>query len=312
MKRFIVKIGLYFIITLSIIITIACGIFMAISKNHYTFSYESNSISYNMKAGFIDWNLKKFNNAKIIVIGSSMDLNNIDALMIEQNFNLSTFNVASWSMKLRDFTKFHLWDNNNIVICNIQFPDFGNSEIEIKNRYTFEINKFSEIFNIILDHKTYMEQIKEVPFLSSGKASNTYEYCKFDECGSVLFNDSNFKKNFKRWNMDYFKTQKIESEMMNDWVADLKGIIDSHKRRNKIIITFSPSRGKIYSQEKSELVQKLGLLIKEKCTNVYFIDKYDLNYSDNLFVDSYHFNKNGADKFTREIMTVIKEQKLIN
>ena len=75
MKSFIVKIGLYFIITLSIIITIACGIFMAISKNHYTFSYESNSISYNMKAGFIDWNLKKFNNAKIIVIGSSMDLN---------------------------------------------------------------------------------------------------------------------------------------------------------------------------------------------------------------------------------------------
>ena len=78
MKKFLLKVGLYFLI-LAVLITGA--IYYAKSKSPRDLFFVSNSVTLNLKAGFVKRNFDKFKNSRIYVIGSSMSLNNIDAIM---------------------------------------------------------------------------------------------------------------------------------------------------------------------------------------------------------------------------------------
>ena len=145
------------------------------------------------------------------------------------------------------------------------------------------------------------------------KTTNTdYDYCGFDECGSVLLSDSNFVVKPNRWIKDDYILGKIDSAVLANFVAELKETIATHKKNDKIIITFSPARRAFYNRERSDMVLRFGRMLKEQCPGVVFINNYDLNYPDNLFVDFCHFNTTGANKFTKGIIDSIKKRKVIN
>ncbi len=309
MKQFLTKVALYFIVLL---LTITALVFFVQSRSPKTFLFESNSASYNLKAGFIKKNLDRLKASKIIVLGSSMALNNVNAVMIQDSLHLPTMNLASWGLKPDNFKDAEIWNENKIVIYNIEFPDFGPSDIILKNGFSFDINKPAEMFNIFRDFKTYLSQQSEAKGIISNTTDRDYGYCQFDECGSVLLNDSNFHVRAARWNMDEFKKEQVDTAKLNHFVAVLKEITDSHKKDNKIIITFSPGRRVFYNQEKSNMVLKLALLLKEQCPDISFISRYDADYPDNLYVDNCHFNRSGATKFTGEVIDSLKKMNIIH
>jgi hypothetical protein len=308
MKQFITKVAIYFIVLLLIITAL---VFVVQSRSPKTFLFVSNSASLNLKAGFIKKNLDKLKASKIIVLGSSMALNNVNAVMIQDRLHLPTINLAAWGLKPDNFKDAEIWNENKTVIYNIEFPDFGPSDIILKNGFSFDLSKPAEMFNIFRDFKTYLSQQNEAKVIINTTTDRDYGYCQFDECGSVLLNDANFRVRPARWNMDEFKKEQVDTAKLNHFVAVLKGIIDSHKKDNKIIITFSPGRRIFYTQEKSNMVLKLASLLKEKCPDINFINKYDANYPDNLYVDNCHFNRSGATKFTGEVIDSLKKMDTI-
>jgi len=309
MKQFITKVAIYFIVLLLIITAL---IFFVQSRSPKAFLFISNSASLNLKAGFIKKNLDKLNSSKIIVLGSSMALNNVNAVMIQDSLHLPTMNLAAWGMKVDNLKDAELWSENKTVIYNIEFPDFGPSDITLKDGFSFDLSKPAEMFGIFRDFKTYLSQQNEAKTILNITTDRDYGYCQFDECGSVLLNDSNFHVRAARWNMDEFKREQVDTAKLNHFVAVLKGIINSHKKDNKIIITFSPGRRVFYNKEKSNMVLKLALLLKEQCPSVTFINRYDTDYPDNLYVDNCHFNRSGATKFTGEVIDSLKKMNIIH
>jgi hypothetical protein len=51
-------------------------------------------------------------------------------------------------------------------------------------------------------------------------------------------------------------------------------------------------------------------MLKQSCPNVIFLNGYDENYPDSLFVDNCHMNRKGAERFTREIIDMIRAKKI--
>ncbi len=306
MKKFIAKVILYLTITLFIIIS---TILYFYSQKANSFLFVSNSASYNLKAGFLHKNLETFKKSKIVVLGSSMGLNNINSKMVQDSLRLPTINLSSWGLKLSNFREFDIWDSK-IIIYNIQFPDFGKAEIEIKNGFSFEINKAQELVNIASDIQTFLKQQDEANWHLSDTTNTKYNSCNYDECGSVLFSDLNFNIDSARWNLDNFKANGIDDAKLAEFVLASKEIIESHPKHRKIIITFSPARRVFYNKVRSLYVYRLGLLLKVHCPSVIFINEYDTYFDDRLFVDNCHFNRSGATKFTGNIIDILKNIKL--
>ena len=112
-------------------------IFYIRSGTPASFWFVSNSPSHNFKVGFIKKNLNKLKTSKIVILGSSMSLNNVNAVMIQDSFHSSTVNLASWGLKLSNYKNSNIWDENKIFISNMQFPDFGASKVSLKDGFGF-------------------------------------------------------------------------------------------------------------------------------------------------------------------------------
>lgn len=286
-------------------------LFLAKSRSPKSFLFLSNSASYNLKAGFVAEHLSKLNSSKFVVLGSSMSLNNVNAVMLQDSFHLSAINLASWGLKLSNYKASELWDQNRIILMNMQFTDFTPTGIELKNGFNFNVSKASEMFNIFMDFKTYLNQLKFAKFIQQNTIRD-YNYCQFDECGSVLLADSGFHKRLKRWTNDDYKAEKLNLAMVKAYVAELKETIASHKKNTKIIITFCPGRRPFYNKERSDMVLKFAALLKQECPSVIFINRFDADYHDNFFVDNVHYNRSGATKFTGEVIDSLKKMNVIH
>ena len=74
MKKFLTKVLLYIGILLAIILPVSAYFFLKLPRQALLVS---NSVSYNLKAGFIQQHPEKLRDAGLVIVGSSMSLNNL-------------------------------------------------------------------------------------------------------------------------------------------------------------------------------------------------------------------------------------------
>jgi len=307
MKKFLLKAALYFLI---LTVLIGGAIFVAKSRSPKDLFFISNSVTLNLKAGFVKRNFDKFKNSRIYVVGSSMSLNNVDAVMMQDSLQAPTMNLASWGLRLSNFKDAAFWRENKLLVYNTQYADFKPSDIELKDGYRFDVTRTAELINIFTDFRNYLSDQNFARRLVYHTTSREYDYCTFDACGSALLNDSGFIRKPQRWELDEFKNVQFDTSMLTKFVADIKTAVGPQPNNVKILLAFSPGRRVFYSEERSKILVKLADMLRQSCPNVIFLNAYDDNYPDELFVDNCHMNRKGAARFTRQIIDTIRARKI--
>lgn len=259
----------------------------------------SNDVSYNAKAFWIQNNLNKLKQSKIVVIGSSMSLNNISTKIVQDYTMKSTINLSSWGRKIGDFYDLlNELDTNKLILININFQD-----LELGGIKTF-FNLFDpnqnqiEFFSILTKSGLYLKQISDYEnYCRVG--SKSYQNLNFDATGAAIFDNIGFKINERRWNSNLNSANNQEISLFID---NLKRISEKHK----IIVTFSPERKIFKSEIKQTAIDTLRKQIQQETRNVSFFSMYHIHFPDSLFVDGSHFNSNGSKYFTQILLDSIQ------
>lgn len=299
MKKFLTKVFLYMGTVLVIVSLVSFYYFRRVPDQ---FLLVSNSVSYNLKAGFIQQQPERLNKAEIIVVGSSMSLNNISAKMLQDSLHVPAINLSSWGLNIANYEHSPIWDRHKVFLCNIGMPDFEPLGVETKDDFSFNTSRVREIFNLATDFNTLMATIKQGKEVMAIRDNRDYKSCNFDECGSVLFSDSAFNYDSARWNGDDYLRFAVDSAKLIDYVRQVKKITTTHQGYARIIISFSPGRGVFYSQKRSAMVAYLGRMVRESCPQVVFVNLYDRHYPDSTYADDSHFNVIGAKRYTAELV----------
>jgi hypothetical protein len=305
MKQFLLKAALYVVILLVIVLTVSFYFFRKIPPY---IALVSNSVSYNLKAGFVRQHPEKLGNSRLVVVGSSLTLNNINTKMLEDTLHLPAINLASWGLRIANYQYSPIWDQPRIFLCNLGVTDFGAPMIELRDNFSFNTSRLREFFNLCTDFNTTMDEVKQAKTIRQISDNRDFKSCNFDDYGSVLLSDSAFNFDSTRWNEDDYVRFRVDSASLIDYVQRLKKLTSSHHGYDRIIISFSPGRRMFYSRNRSEMVAWLERMIKESCPDVWFINLYDRDYPDSQYADANHFNIVGATRFTGEVIDSIRSR----
>ena len=262
----------------------------------------SNSYTLNEKIKFLH---DKENNPKILSIGSSMTLNNLDSELIIQKFNSNSYlNLSSWGVSMKDnFDLLKIITVQSkpkfiILACNIL--DFHNNNKCIN--FTFLQKYLNKEFYFL----EMLQSFKLKYYLNNLGTSkrdkcfkNHYNCLSFDNFGFASLESHNFKINEKRWS-DFNKNElRNRKYLYFDSIA-----IYCNKNNIDFIILETPIRNGITSKlDKSDLY----CIEKHRNTLNNVLSKHNLrqvitiktDWSDNLFVDPTHLNSKGSKIITK-------------
>ena len=307
MKKFLTKVSLYIGILLAIIIPVSVYYF---NKMPRPCPLVSNSASYNLKAAFVQQHPEKLRDAGIVVVGSSMAMNNVDAIMLRDSFHRPVINLGSWMLTIAGYKGSPLWNENKTFLISLGVPDLGDgdSHVDVKDNFSFQTSsRLQEAYNFETDFRSFLDVAQQEADIMKLKGNSDYLSCDFDECGSVIFSDSGFHISDNRWNADVFASFGVDSAKVLRFVKNLQYLMESHHGYKEIMLSFSPNRRIFYNRTRSETIAYLGQLIHEKCPNALFFNMYDHNYPDSLYADNCHFNARGARRFGRELIDSMQQ-----
>src|ERR1700749_2687819 len=124
MKKFINRLLSMLAISSLVIIVIT---YIICYKESNRLLFLSNSVSYNAKAAQASQS-SKFSHAKLLLIGSSMTLNNVSAELLEDSLKVPTYNFSAWGMKLDELSGL-VQPQNEYVYTNISFIDLQKDQV---------------------------------------------------------------------------------------------------------------------------------------------------------------------------------------
>ena len=298
MKKFYNKIIFFVIVEVILILTI-----ILIYNYDDKLLFISNSVSFNAKAEFINKNRQRLSDSKIVIIGSSMSLNNIDTKQIQDSFKLKTINISSWGTKFIDFQGYNIWSKR--IIMNINFTDFGSSFITQKNGFPITNNSAIEMLNIASDFSTYRNQFSETNTYTKIGSEKCYTNLNFDSLGTAYLESERFEIVKSRWNEDIYLKHEITKNKVDEFVNSLNIVIEKVKPQYSIIISFSPGRRCFYNSTKQSIVDYLEQQIALKLPMVRFVNLYNKDIPDSYYVDNCHFNHRGNELFTMYLINEI-------
>jgi hypothetical protein len=272
----------------------------------------SNSLSYDAKLNFIH-NGKLLENADTLVIGSSMSLNNISGIALEDDSIKikKVANIASWGLSSEESLKFlQLINLKKIkyIIYSTEYDDFTDrkqeKDIDIKNAIAYLDNEFV-LKPYLKRFSTAYKNIKNYFFYKKIYLNpNSYTSLLFDRTGSVNFTFSQEYYNKERWN----STREYDDELSQKSFESLKKMVDIANAHNiKMIVTTSPVRlaflktHPIAQKKMLSYVKELKKLSKEK--SFIYINAHEiLQLDDSCFLGATHLNKSGATLFSKIIL----------
>src|ERR1700733_1559268 len=154
MKKFISKLLGILAISSLVIIVIT---YIICYKESNRLLFLSNSVSYNAKAAQASQS-SKFSTAKLLLIGSSMTLNNVSAKLLEDSLKIPTYNYSAWGMKLDELAGI-VQQQNEYIYTNISFIYLQRSEIIKKYGYPISRNKGLLELNVLTDFSSFNGQL---------------------------------------------------------------------------------------------------------------------------------------------------------
>lgn len=260
----------------------------------------SNSLSFNAKMYFMK-SKKLDTTVHVIAVGSSMTLNNIHSATIAAHFDNSYINTASWGQSIVDDYKLikiftPLYKPETIIITS-NFMDFQNEwskiKFELLDSYlskTYTKSGFDLRYNIknAEELEAYMQN------------QSLYNYLNYDDHGGVNLDAQYLITDSLRW-----KGRAVDESPLDPIQYAYLDSISNFCNSNKISLIFvqSPFRVGYYSQMTSDQKAYLNNHVKKVdsilgINNQFFINTLDNKWSDELFVDYSHLNKEGSEVFT--------------
>ncbi len=266
----------------------------------------SNSISFNAKIQHFH---EHYNCSQIelLIIGSSMSLNNVSAKKLQNALHLKTYNFGSWGFKSDNDLKFLKktnFPNCRKVLIAFNNYDFTQSEPEYNIGLTaYYLNKkplaapfaFLNKFNIEAFRNDW--EYRSVYLFRS----NIYESLMFDECGSVMFEDSDFAIDPKRYE------QYVDSDSFDFFHHNMDDLKMFLARKNiQLILAYLPWRKDLLTEQRLTKNDSLANILKADFGNN-FIDLHRLDIDTALFCDAGHVFKQGAELITRHLIDSLRQ-----
>lgn len=275
----------------------------------------SSSESFNEKARWLRNNLNK--GCDIVIVGSSMALNNVDGYSIKINFpGYSVINIASWGLNISESRKLLSQVTKKckpkLIVYSAFYADFDaqwSKDVDwgLLESY-FDNEPVILTYLKTLDLKYYTST-----FFTRGMAkrkfNKIYHSLIFDETGSVLLDCDNFEVISERWN-GYKKYKTLNIKNIESNITDLRGILD-YAGKNEIQFVFikTPLRLEANKTLLKPEIEHLWAKV-EKSTKYFggrFVDMQLRNdIVDNQFTDFAHLNRCGARKEIEFVIPVLK------
>jgi len=273
----------------------------------------SNEYSFNEKMKFLRENDRE---VQILAIGSSMALNNLCSKEIVDHFNNTNFiNAASWGMSMRNnFRLLRVLGNiykPEILIMSSNIIDFQMGNNKIKFQYIKQYIKSDNLNAALIYAKTmnlgyFADTYKYAKFVRNAK--NNYKYLGYDRYGAVNIEPENFQIRKDRWVDDF-----MQHTVLQEQYQYLDSIADYCRTNNiKMIFLKSPYRQGLHCSLTEQEYGKIRFHISKvkkivQSSGHLFINSDSKLWADSLFIDAMHFNKVGAELYTKYCMSKIPE-----
>jgi len=245
-------------------------------------------------------------NIKLLAMGSSITLYELNSDSIVQNFNLPYYNFASWGLQIADMNKLlaSLVKTNKpkyIIICS-SFPDFvsppNNSYLNYINTSNYIKDNFPEFFYF----KTYnsIHQVIRRKF-------NTYPLY-LDNWGGASLSARLRNVNSEKWKEhDIFPTKYTPG---NYKALDSLGAFLFEQKIKLIFVQVPIKKSYINSDQSKRVI----LAHFDRCKSIVegkggiYLNYYNTTiFTDSLFIDQYHLQDAGSLILTKEIVADLKK-----
>jgi hypothetical protein len=244
---------------------------------------------------------------KLLSMGSSINLYELDSKIMVQNFDIPYYNFASWSLQIADMKRLltDLVKTNKpkyVIICS-SFPDFilppNNSYLGYINANNFIKHDLPELFyfkNYYSIHQIVWRKFHTYPLM-------------LDDWGGASLSAKNINKD--KWDEhDIFPTKYTLANY---------GALDSlsaflNKQNIKFIFVQVPIKKSYTNTDTSKQIIQSHF---DKCKSIVerqggiYLNYYNTSiFTDSLFIDQYHLQDAGAVILTKEIVSDLK--KIVN
>lgn len=273
----------------------------------------SNSISFDAKLSFLKKS-NKLRDAEILIVGSSMGLNNISSPILAKELNNEhILNLSAWGLKAQDIAKIlemiDLKHVQKVIYLNQYFDFYGSSlgSYKSKDIKSFIYGRFSitpylnTLYSLTSNFKDYIYWRKR--FLDTNKYSNL----NFNQYGDVGLQIDQKNIDSNRWNeVTDIRELKEHFEAFEDMIVLLRN------KKIKLYIVTTPLREKIFARDDlTDLYipyfNKM-LQLHKKHIFRYINTQEILDLDDSYFVDSSHLNSKGATILANALSKSIKAE----
>jgi hypothetical protein len=269
----------------------------------------SDSMAFNEKARWLNQHLARDSAPDVLVIGSSMGLNNLSGLAIQRELGVrSVVNASSWGLTA-DATSAILAEllrhvRPRLIILPVYHGDFRPGL-----PFAIEWGDFSRSLGRgreawlylhnpdVWDYLKSYEKKKELQ--AAGRAS--YYSLDFDATGGVPLACVDFHREEARW--DYFKSESFQrSDISPATLANVHAMAELVRQRQipfvVVVCPLRPEAERTFIPEiRAELWQQVRQAV-ESAGGIFILPPAGLALSDDDFADYCHLNACGADRFT--------------
>jgi hypothetical protein len=274
----------------------------------------STSESFNEKARWI----RNFsaNKCDVLIIGSSMSLNNIDASYIKVlTHGKSVLNAGSWGLTISESALLLKYlaplCKPTVIVLATYYGDFNGTGGKKINWELFQnyINGESTIITYLksMDPMYYLSTyIHRRSFVKKGKS--IYQSLIFDYTGSVMFDFNHFEIDPGRWDAQntYLPLDQDRVKENLSGLSNIENIVREHHSRLLVIAT--PLRQKAEEKLSTPEIARLWETVSNSVNNddgVFIKVRAFYDFNDEQFTDFAHLNECGARKVTEVIAPAV-------
>jgi hypothetical protein len=267
----------------------------------------SSSVSFNEKARWLKEHLN--GRCDVLVIGSSMALNNVDSGELAAIYPGQTIiNAASWGMSIEESDAMlkaiiPLCEPKTIILPT-NYPDFSApwaKEIAWSRFVHYlQENYFERFYSRGFD---LLYLAKDLEYQSvPAKDRRSYESLAFDDTGTVELDCRGFKTDPLRW--DAYKSERLSPSGIRPAAVDaISSIADTAAKANsRLVVIATPMRPVAETSFYPEIRAALWDSVRErveKSHGTYIRIAGTDGFADRHFADAKHLNECGAKKLTQ-------------
>lgn len=313
MKKFIINsLSVFILVIIIFFLVIALKNANNILESGYKdmpFNNISNSVSFNAKMDNIA-QTKQLENCTFLISGSSMSLNNISGVAIQSKMNEQVYNISAWGLKpnyTRNLLKIMHVPHLKYLLIAFNNIDFGRNWFPVNYKYAdtyLNGDNITRNRSLLSDFNIQSFTYDWTYRTTYSHTSNNYQSLCFDETGTVLLDNNNFKIDDKRWNKHYPDTIGFKK-----FLSEVSQIETFCKSKNiKLILVYLPSRPGLLTDNNILHNTAVANVLHSKFGKS-FINLQHLNIPLNQFCDGIHMFKQGAESVTSVVLDSIATTK---